>query len=126
MRLHWRKCAGDRWCPLETVVLPDANASGVVVIWSALQTRTIYLGQGGIAMNVKWARQFEPIARHRNLFATWASVPEDRQSGVRKYLADRLRPELTDRLAPEAAIPVNLPWEPETGNGSVGLETPTS
>ncbi|MGH7707540.1 MAG: hypothetical protein ACREM6_06380 [Vulcanimicrobiaceae bacterium] len=107
-------------------MLPDANASGVVVIWSALQTRTIYLGQGGIAMNVKWARQFEPIARHRNLFATWASVPEDRQSGVRKYLADRLRPELTDRLAPEAAIPVNLPWEPETGNGSVGLETPTS
>lgn len=110
MQLAWRKCAGDTWCSFETVVLPDANASGILVIWSESVERIVYIGQGGIAKNLKWARQFAPIAGQRNLLVTWATVPEDSQNGVRNYLAERLLPVHSDRLTPDLRVTVNLPW----------------
>lgn len=112
MQLVWRKCAQDTWCWLETVVLPDANASGVVLIWSGTLEQMLFIGQGGIAKNLKWARQFEPIVRRPDLFVTWATVPEDTQNGVRNYLTERLPPVHRERLSEDAPIPVNLPGEP--------------
>ncbi len=111
MRLDWRKCPGDAWCRFETAVLPDAPASGIIVIWSGPPERVIYLGQGGIAKNLKWARQFEAIARHRDLFVTWATVPESSQSGIRNYLIARLAPVHCDHPTADAPIPVNAPWD---------------
>ena len=61
MRLRWRKCAHDTWCGFETVVLPDANASGILVIWSGSGEQVVYIGQGGIAKNLKWATLEEMI-----------------------------------------------------------------
>jgi hypothetical protein len=71
----------------------------------------MYIGQGGIAKNLKWARQFVPMMQHGNLLVTWATVPEDQQSGIRNYLCEKLRPRHCDRLTPDARIPVNAPWE---------------
>jgi hypothetical protein len=113
VQLDWRKCAHDTWCAFETVVLPDANASGILLIWSGPVEHVMYIGEGGIAKNLKWARQFEPILRHPNLFATWATVPEDVQSGIRNYLSERLHPVHSERPTPDPQIPVNLPWEGE-------------
>jgi hypothetical protein len=88
-----------------------ANASGILVIWSGSAEQVMFIGQGGIAKSLKWARQFEPIAGHRNLFVTWATVPEDRQNGIRNYLLERLLPLHSEHPTFDALIPVNLPWE---------------
>jgi hypothetical protein len=109
--VHWRKCIHDAWCAFETAVLPDANASGILLIWSESADQTIYIGEGGIAKGLKWARQFEPIRRRRDLFVTWATIPEDIQAAVRNYLYDRLHPVHSEHPTPGAQIPVNLPWE---------------
>jgi hypothetical protein len=111
VKLNWRKCVHETWCPFETAVLPDANASGILLIWSGSAEHVIYIGQGGIAKNLKWARQFAPILRHPNLFVTWATVPEDRQNGILNDLSERLHPVHRERLIPDAPLPVNLPWE---------------
>jgi hypothetical protein len=92
-------------------VLPDANASGILLIWSGPQKLVVYVGEGGIAKNLKWARQFEPILRHPNLFVSWATVPEDSQNGIRNYLSGRLHPVHSERPSGAPQIAVNLPWE---------------
>ena len=71
----------------------------------------MYIAQGGIAKNLKWARQFAPIAGHRNLFVTWATVAEESQNGVRNYLSQRLPAVHSDHPPCDVPIPVNLPWE---------------
>lgn len=111
MELSWRRCAGDTWCPFETAVLPDANASGILLIWSGSFDQIVYVAHGGIAKNLKWARQFQPIAGRPNLFVTWSSVPEELQPGVQNFLVDRLRPVHRERPTADAAVAVNLPWE---------------
>lgn len=124
MNAHWKKCAHDRWCPFEGVVLPDANASGILLIWSGSTEQINFIGQGGIAKNLKWARQFEPIAGQQNLLVTWATVPEELQNGVRNYLLERLPAARSDRPTPDAPIPVNLPCDTTvvTRAADVGLE----
>ena len=111
LQLAWRKCRNDSWCRFESAVLPDPPASGILLIWSAEPRRVWYIGQGAIAQNLKWGRQFEPIARHRDLLVTWATVPEDRQSGIRNYLCARLSPVHCDRPTADPPIAVNVPWE---------------
>jgi hypothetical protein len=100
-------------------VLPDANASGILLIWSGSVEQIMFIGQGGIAKSLKWARQFEPIAGHRNLFVTWATVPEDTQNGIRNYLSERLLPLHSDHPTADAPIPVNLPWELTESQGGM-------
>lgn len=111
MNVSWRTCAGERWCAFETVVLPDANASGILLVWSGTFERIVYVGSGGIAKNLKWARQFGPIAARQELFVTWATIPEEHQNGVRNYLLETLRPVHSDRPTSDAPQAVNLPWE---------------
>lgn len=110
--LVWRKCPQGEWCRFESAVVPDAPASGILLVWSGADQRIIlvYVGQGGIARNLKWARQFEPILRRPGLFVTWASVPEDQQNGVRNYLVESLGPVYSDRPSSDPPICVNLPW----------------
>lgn len=111
MELRWRRSADGAWCAFETAVLPDPPASGIVVVWAGGET--LYLGQGAIAKNIRWARQFAPIASREHLFVTWATIPEESQNGVRNYLVERLRPVMCDRPTPDEPIPVNLPWRAE-------------
>ncbi len=111
MQLDWRRCQHGTWCAFDTVVLPDANASGILIIWSGCVEHIIFVGQGGIAKGIKWARQFQPIVAHGNLFVTWATVPENSQNGLRNYFLQMLSPLHSDRPAPDAPIPANLPWE---------------
>jgi hypothetical protein len=114
VQLRWRKCAGDAWCRFEDAVLPDPNASGILLVWSGSVTpheHVLYIAQGGIAKNLRWARQFEPIAKLERLYVTWAAVPEDSQNGVHNYLSQRLSAVHDDRRSSDTPIPVNLPWE---------------
>ena len=110
LELRWRKSADGTWCAFETAVLPDPPASGIVVVWAG-DEHAVYVGQGGIAKNIRWARQFEPIARRGSLRVTWATVPEESQNGVRNYVIERLSPVICDRPTADQPIPVNLPWE---------------
>lgn len=110
LQLRWRRAADGSWCAFETAVLPDPPASGIVVVWAS-DEHTVYVGHGGIAKNIRWARQFQPIARHEGLCVTWATVPEESQNGVRNYLVERLSPVICDRPTADAPIPVNLPSE---------------
>ena len=112
MQLAWRRGRDGAWCAFETAVLPDPPASGIVLIW-AESGEAVYIGQGGIAKNIRWARQFEPIASRRNLFVTWATLPEESQNGVWSYLVERLRPVHREPPAADRPIPVNLPWDAE-------------
>ena len=113
MQLRWRRSADGSWCAFETAVLPDPPASGIVVVWAGGSGETVYVADGAIAKNIRWARQFERIARRGSLFVTWATLAEDSQSGVRNYLVETLRPVICDRPTPDQPIAVNLPWEAE-------------
>lgn len=111
MQLHWKKCLHDAWCPFESVVLPDANAAGILLIWSAPGEHVVYIARGGIAKNLRWARQFAPFLRDPGLRVTWANVPEDSRDGIVSYLVETLRPVYRDRSTGAEPISVNLPWE---------------
>ncbi len=110
LTVNWRTC-GEGWCRFETVVLPDGNASGVLIIWSGSVENVVYVGHGGIAKILKWARQFAPIAGRGDLFVTWAAVPEAQQDGVRNYLVARLRPVYRDPPTADPLLAVALPWD---------------
>ena len=114
MQLHWKKCAHDAWCPFATVVLPDPNAEGVLVIWSAADDQVVYIAKGGIAKALRWARQFEPFLRHPDLRVTWANVPEASQAGILTYLIEALQPLHRDRPVAAEPIHANLPWQKTT------------
>ncbi|MBV8073804.1 MAG: hypothetical protein JO140_00140 [Candidatus Eremiobacteraeota bacterium] len=114
LALAWRTCGDARaWCRFETAVLPDAPASGILLVWSGSheeERRCVYLAQGPIASNLKWARQFERICTLPELFVSWATLPEALQSGVRNYLLVRLQPLFCDRATCDEPITVELPW----------------
>ena len=110
MELRWRRDRDGAWCAFETAVLPDPPASGVVLIWAG-SGEAVYVGKGGIAKNVRWARQFAPIASCADLLVSWATLPEESQDGVWSYLVERLRPVHREPPTAEQPIPVNLPWD---------------
>jgi hypothetical protein len=110
LQLSWRRGRDGAWCAFESAVLPDPPASGIVLVW-AEGGEAVYVGKGGIAKNLRWARQFEPIANRENLLVTWATLPEDRENGVWRYLVERLRPVHRERPTADRPIPVNLPWD---------------
>jgi hypothetical protein len=112
MQLRWRRGREGAWCAFETAVLPDAPASGVVLIW-ADGGEAVYVGKGAIAKNLRWARQFEPIAACGNLFVSWATLPEESQDGVWRYLVETLHPVHREPVGADPSIPVNLPWDAE-------------
>jgi len=46
LQLRWRTCAGDSWCRFDSVVLPDAAVSGILLVWSTVDEPVVYLGCG--------------------------------------------------------------------------------
>ena len=111
LTLAWRRGPGAAWCGFHTAVLPDAPASGILLVWSGEDRHVAHVAAGGIAKNLKWARQFKPLEALPGLLVTWAALPEDRQAGVRNYLLARLHPAYSDPPTAEAPVTVNLPWE---------------
>lgn len=106
----WRRC-GSGWCGFTTAVLPDPAASGILIVWSQTSGQVMYVGQGGIAKNLRWARQFKPLEALTDLLVTWATIPEDGQSGIRNFLVARLAPVYRDPPSGDPATPIRLPWE---------------
>jgi len=116
MELQWIKCPGDEWCPLDIVNLDDPffdNLEGVYIIWHGGDpASTIIVGQGNIREKLTAHRNDSRIYTYNLLgvFVTWASVPEAYRDGIEVYLAQKLNPELGERLPNLTPIEVNLPW----------------
>ena len=116
MQLTWIKCQGEAWCKLSTVNLEHPhfdNMKGVYIIWhGGAHPATVYVGQGTIRDRLQYHRKNPQIQLYDNLglYATWASVPETSLDGVEKYLGDRLKPIVTEKLPDAVPISVNLPW----------------
>lgn len=116
MNLNWIKCVGDQWCNLINLNLDHShfsNLSGVYIIWhGGQQPATVYVGKGEIAERLADHRQNATILQysHFGLFVSWARVDPWSQSGVERFLAERLNPKVGQRYPTVTAIPVNLPW----------------
>lgn len=116
MRVKWMKCKGDVWCKLGSVNLEHSHfdgMEGVYIIWHAGENAaTVYVGKGDVKDRLAFHRTNPNIQKYANmvLYVTWAAVSESQQSGVEKFLADRLSPLEGDRHPDVAPEEVNLPW----------------
>ncbi len=114
--LTWRKCANDKWCPLNTVDLDHSafdGAEGVYIIWhGGSKAETVRVGQGIIRDRLRAHRNDEQVQAyaHLELYVTWAHVASAFRDGVEAYLAQKLRPKVGERFPNRQPIEVNLPW----------------
>ena len=116
MKLNWKKCKGDEWCPFFTVDLQHAAftaAKGVYVIWhGGSNPKTVYVGKGNIGARISDHRGKSNIAKYSELglFVTWAKVDSSDVDGVESYLVRALKP-LENQVQPSASpVTVNHPW----------------
>jgi len=113
--LHWRKCAGNVWCPFMTAAINHAALAvgGVYIIWHGGQEpRTVRVGQGNVRDRLSAHRGDPEITRwqHLDLYVTWAAVTASQRDGVERYLAEQLNPIVGSRFPDVPSIQVNLPW----------------
>ena len=118
MTLHvtWGKCAGDKWCPLNTVNLDNQafDIGGVYLIWySGSNPRMVYVGQGAIRDRLREHRDDPRIQAYSKLglYTTWAEVQAAKRDGVEAFLAKMYDPLVGERRPAAAPISVNLPWD---------------
>jgi len=114
--VNWNKCQGEVWCKLNSVSLSHQhfdNMEGVYIIWhGGPKPATVYVGRGVIRERLTEHRknsqiqQFEPLG----LFVTWARVAPEQQDGVEAFLAQRLKPSVTESSPNVTPIDINLPW----------------
>ena len=112
MRLEWRKCVGDKWCPFLALNLTNVQESGVYVIWHS-GGRIVYVGQGVVAERIAQHRASWRLGPHdrKKMLVTWARLEDQHRDGVERYLAETLDPVVVGsaRLK-DPPIRVNLPW----------------
>ena len=112
---NWVKCGtqGDRWCPLETVVLDKVDTYGVYLIWQDVSGQVLYVGQGSIKDRLMEHRQNPSFLEHRGegrLLVTWISEgDESRRRGIESYLLNAFKPLLNIQMPSVPGIAVNLP-----------------
>jgi hypothetical protein len=116
LQVAWGKCAGNRWCQLNTVDLSNSafDVGGVYLIWHAGSTpRMVYVGQGAIRERLRDHLDDPRIQAYAKfgLYTTWANVQAAKRDGVEAYLAKVYDPLVGDRRPTAAPIAVNLPWD---------------
>ena len=130
--LQWQKCIKNfLWCQLNSRLLNDSRleiclgvesikTSGVYIIWTGIDKRTILKVGSGIIKDRFEAYLRDPEVqtyKSTRLYVTWASTvsaykPEDTQKGIEKFLGMILNPQLKGRLPDVDPIVVNLPlWD---------------
>ncbi|MCD4783592.1 MAG: hypothetical protein K8T10_07150 [Candidatus Eremiobacteraeota bacterium] len=116
LRLNWNGWQGNDWCNLLTVSLDQKQfkyMDGVYIIWRGGQTpKVLRVGQGFIKDRLHAHRNAPEMLRYKpyGLFVTWASVPQNHQDGVERFLSETLKPEVGSRYPNASPIEVNMPW----------------
>jgi len=118
--VKWLKCGDDEhWCDLYRLDLSKNldNAAGVYVIFylrsGTERGRVVRVGQGNIAERLAVHRKDSDIKAYgsKRLLVTWATVHDQQQNGIEKFLADKFDPLVGDRFPDRTPIQVNNPFE---------------
>jgi hypothetical protein len=114
LTLNWVRCAGNQYCPFETVDLSKVTVGGVYAIWYSGQPgRVVRLGQGDIATRIKDHRVDSAVLAYLGrgrLWVTWAALQPYQRDGVEKYLSNKYPPLVGDAFLDAVPIAVNSPW----------------
>jgi hypothetical protein len=113
LTFNWVRCAGNIYCPFETVDLSKVVVGGVYAIWyNGKPGRLVRPGQGDVAARLKVHRGDQAILAYRSygLLVTWAAVPAHQRDGVERYLANAYPPLVGDAFPDVAPLVVNSPW----------------
>ena len=97
MQLTWTKRSNQSWHKLLEVEFDAlAGTHGVYVVWhGGFPSRVVRVGSGDLGEALRAccvdARVMD-CQRYGPLFVTWAAVAPAGAAGIRRHLADRLRP----------------------------------
>ena len=113
-QLDWVKSTNGDWLGLDTVRLAKVSTLGVHIVWinTSYGPQWLTVGKGDIASSLETLRSHPQIVRYRGsgwMGVTWAAVPAFDLDGVGRYVAERLQPLVTARVALVPPVPVNLP-----------------
>ena len=106
--VSWVKSTDGNWLPLLEVNLGKVKTTGVYLIWQGGGSY-VRVGQGDIAARLTAHRNDPDITKYKNLYVTWATVPESELNGVERYLYEQCRPAVGERAPTDPAIAVTLP-----------------
>lgn len=116
MQLSWAKRSNQSWHKLLEVDFASiAGTHGVYVTWhGGFPSRVVQVGCGDLGEELRAccndARVMD-FQRYGPLFVTWAAVAPAGAAGVRRHVADRLRPLIEDSADPQVvALAANAPF----------------
>jgi hypothetical protein len=116
MQLTWIKRSNQSWHKLLEVDLAAVTGTyGVYVVWhGGFPSRVVRVGHGDVGEGLRAcsvdARVMD-CQRYGPLFVTWAAVAPAGAAGIRRHLADRLRPLIEDSGDPRVvALAANAPF----------------
>jgi hypothetical protein len=100
MQLSWSKRPNNTWFRLEELDFRALEQHGVYIIWhGGFPSRVVRVGHGLLGAELYAARddiRVRDFVRFGPLYVTWAVVAPAGAAGVRRHLADRLRPLIED------------------------------
>lgn len=117
--IHCGKGLDREWCSFKTVDTKHPHVSGLFGVYCIFQidaippykrNTTILVGSGVVGERVEALRKEEDVTRHPDLYVTWAKVDRHQAEGVKRFLADALKPLEGERHPDVPAVDVNLPY----------------
>ena len=111
LSVKWAKYKKQGWCKLNTLNLDQVKANGNFITWKPQnKNNVIRIGHGIIANELQALRNSSLIARFGDdLLVTWASVQDQYQDGVERFLYEQYSPVSVDRVANARLVFVNMP-----------------
>ena len=115
MRLHWYRCEGNTWYPLEKLDLDAVEDEGVYIIWYGEDPKRncVYVGQGDVADRLGNHLTNPKVLQYKDcgtLYVTWAAVQAEQRGGIERFLAYLLSPRVGKQYPDDSLIQVMLPW----------------
>lgn len=116
MQLSWIKRSNQSWHKLlELDFASIAGTHGVYVVWhGGFPSRVVQVGCGDLGEELRACGSDARVLdcqRYGPLFVTWAAVAPAGAAGVRRHVADRLRPLIEDSGDPQVvALAANAPF----------------
>lgn len=117
LKLNWIKCHGGNWCSFLDVDITSSHfddlAGVYVIFYLDPRTTTVKIGQGLIKDHIDNHRDDPEITKYmmNALVVTWAKLAPPDRNGVIAYLAERLKPIVSEKFLHNQPIPVNLPFD---------------
>lgn len=115
MQLFWAKRSNQSWHKLLETDVDAIAAHGVYVLWhGGFPSRVVRVGCGDLREELRACcndPRVMSFQRYGTLFVTWAAVAPAGAAGVRRHLADRLRPLVEDSVDPQVvALAASAPF----------------